>query len=121
MGAERNVPAVERLLTKAIRAENGCLIWTGLLDESGYGRIGYQGKTSVGVHRVAYLEWVGLIPDEMQIDHVCHTRDTDCPGGTSCPHRACIEPTHAADVTAEPAATAVHANPKPGNEFQHDH
>lgn len=62
--------------------------------------MGYMGKTSASVHRVAYLEWVGSIPDGMVVDHTCHTNDLSCPGGVTCPHRLCIEPEHFELVTA---------------------
>lgn len=94
MGAEWKLTPTERLAAKAERNDVGCLIWTGQRTKDGYGRIGYQGHTSVPVHRVAYLEHVGPIADELQVDHVCHTLDGNCAGGPDCPHRPCIEPTH---------------------------
>jgi len=36
----------------------------------------------------------GPIPDGIYPDHLCHTNDHDCPGGTSCPHRRCVNPDH---------------------------
>ena len=44
--------------------------WTGRLDRDGYGRAG-----SDMAHRRAWEEAVGPIPDGMQIDHLCRTRD----------------------------------------------
>jgi len=99
MGAEWQLSPSERLLAKAVRNDVGCLIWTGYKTADGYGRMGYQGKTSVSVHRIAYLEWVEPIPLGMQPDHLCHTLDDSCTGGPACPHRACIEPTHLELVT----------------------
>ena len=99
MGAERFIPASERLLAKAKRSESGCLTWTGYIDADGYGRMGYQGRSSVTVHRIAYMEWIGPIPAGIQIDHLCHTLDETCLGGPDCPHRACIEPSHLDLVT----------------------
>lgn len=99
MGAEWKRTAKDRLLSKAQRADNGCLVWTGHRNRDGYGRMGYQGAKSISVHRVAYIEFVGEIPEGMQVDHLCHTNDNDCPGGV-CQHRACIEPTHLELVSA---------------------
>lgn len=40
------------------------------------------------------------IPDEMQLDHVCHTVSIDtCPGGDDCRHRRCVNPAHLQLVT----------------------
>lgn len=36
----------------------------------GYGRISYMGKRA-GIHRIAYEIWVGPIPENMEIDHMC--------------------------------------------------
>jgi len=100
MGGEWKRSASQRLLDKAVRTESGCLIWTGQKTVDGYGRIGYRGRTSVSVHRVVFIEWVGPIPPGIQPDHLCHTRDVSCQGGADCPHRACIEPSHLELVSA---------------------
>lgn len=44
-------------------------------------------------HRWSYQKLVGPIPEGMVLDHKCHN-DTDCLGGTTCPHRACVNPAH---------------------------
>lgn len=59
----------------------GCWLWQGPTDEKGYGRT-FFGRRSDGtrhslrVHRVAYEEWIGPIPDGMQLDHLCEV--TQC-------------------------------------------
>lgn len=98
MGAEWRLTPSERLLAKSERSPDGCLIFTGRITDDGYGSIGYKGQTAVNAHRVAYLEWVGDIPDGMHVDHRCHTDDETCQGGP-CIHRRCIEPTHLEPVT----------------------
>lgn len=35
----------------------------------------------------------GPIPEGAVVDHECHNRDPNCPGGP-CPHRACQNPAH---------------------------
>ena len=50
-------------------------------------------------HRVVYEEYVGQIPEGLQLDHLCHTFDKDCTGGHSCPHRRCVNPAHLEPVT----------------------
>jgi hypothetical protein len=47
-----------------------CWLWTGPVNPKGYGRIG-DGRHNRYVHRVAYEELVGSIPDRMRLDHLC--------------------------------------------------
>lgn len=50
-----------------------CLVWTGVKNQSGYGRTKI-GDNHVSVHRYAYEQEHGLIPPGMQIDHICWNR-----------------------------------------------
>jgi hypothetical protein len=34
------------------------------------------------------------VPDGLELDHLCHTNDSSCPGGRTCPHRPCVNPFH---------------------------
>lgn len=90
--------AEQRLLARRAIQPNGCWHWTGGINEDGYGRCGYQGKSGTNVHRVAYEVFVGPIPDGMTINHKCHDEDPNCLGGR-CPHRRCFNPDHLAAVT----------------------
>ena len=63
-------PSSERLKHYS-RREGECIVWTGPLDVSGYGKMRHRGK-QMGTHRVAYELATGPIPDGMQIDHICH-------------------------------------------------
>ena len=51
---------------------SGCWLWTGKLDTHGYGRSPGYGLTKNGgmAHRVAYMMFVGPIPDGLELDHV---------------------------------------------------
>lgn len=69
-----------------------CWVFKGSL-RAGYGRVSVKGKT-FSAHRTVYELLVGPIPVGMVIDHTCHNRDENCPGGRSCPHRACCNPRH---------------------------
>lgn len=76
-----------------------CQQWNGTLSagkNGGYGTItmgGKKGKVKKA-YRVAY-EWAkGPIPDGMTIDHLCHNKDGECPGGRACQHRRCVNPDH---------------------------
>lgn len=56
-------------------------IWTGTLNENGYGR--YHRHLA---HRLAYILMHGAIPDDLQLDHLCRIT-------------ACVNPAHLEPVT----------------------
>ena len=64
-----------------------CWIWMRGLNADGYGQTNKRGK-NVRSHRVAYEMFVGLIPDGLQIDHLCRVR-------------RCVNPEHLEPVTAQ--------------------
>ena len=75
-----------------------CWLWTGGLRE-GYACFSLEGK-SIDAHRVAYMWFVGEIPEGRQLDHYCHTISTaTCKGGETCHHRRCVNPAHLDPVT----------------------
>jgi hypothetical protein len=75
----------ERLLCRLMLDPSGCLVWTGCLNDSGYGLIRTRGR-NLRVHRVMWEMFEGPIPDELQIDHLCR-------------NRACANVTHLEPVT----------------------
>lgn len=81
----RRKPIAERMLARSERQDSNCLVWTGHLTYAGYG-IFKVNNLSFGVHIVAHNEWVGPVPDGLEVDHLCR-------------NRACIEPTHLEAVT----------------------
>jgi HNH endonuclease len=52
---------------------DGCVVWSGCLTKSGYGRLCRDNKV-YRAHRVAYEEAKGPIPDGMMVRHLCHNR-----------------------------------------------
>ncbi|RCG27221.1 HNH endonuclease [Sphaerisporangium album] len=83
-----------------IDAETGCWRWTGSKARGGYGQLWIAAKKGWRkAHQVTYELLIGPIPDGLELDHLCHTRDRDCPGGTNCRHRCCVNPTHLEPVT----------------------
>lgn len=79
---------------------NDCIIWTGYLNESGYG---YSGRVVNGerlAHRIAYVAAKGPIPADLQLDHLCRVR-------------SCYNPEHLEAVTPSENTRRAHvANPK---------
>jgi len=63
----------------------GCWVWTGARNSKGYGQWGYR-QVSRSTHRLAYEAFVGPIPDEHVIDHLCR-------------NVACCNPAHLEAVT----------------------
>lgn len=71
-----------------VRTGDGCWLWTGALDNGGYGKIGAGGDRgrTLCAHRVAWELARGPIPDGLEIDHTCHVR-------------RCVRPDHLRTVT----------------------
>jgi len=74
------IPAHERVLARSVQ-DGDCLVWTGTVNNAGYGTVGVpQGEPGHRkvvprlVHRVVYEALVGPIPDGLVIDHLCATR-----------------------------------------------
>lgn len=89
---------IERFRRYIQVAPNGCWLWTGYIDEQGYGvfTYGQDGKRRTGsAHRIAWQFLAGReLPDfAHHLDHVCHSQ-SDCQGGRACLHRRCANPEH---------------------------
>lgn len=77
-----------------------CWPWTGSITPDGYGSVGLGNRKegSSPAHVVAFRLTKGEVPAGHQIDHTCHNA-TSCPGGKTCSHRRCCNPSHLEDVT----------------------
>lgn len=64
----------------------GCHIWTGATDRDSYGKF-WLGERAVAAHRFAYERTKGVIPEGMQVDHICV-------------RRSCVNPDHLQLATA---------------------
>lgn len=64
---------------------SGCWTWTGRIKPNGYG-VFKIGENNVYAHRYAYELFVGPIPAELVIDHLCR-------------NRLCVRPDHLEPVT----------------------
>jgi hypothetical protein len=79
-----------------------CWPWTGAVDLSnGYGQLNW--KAIGGRRRTHVVAWEiannqEVPKDEagrkLDVDHLCHNRDTSCAGGKTCKHRLCCNPLH---------------------------
>jgi hypothetical protein len=103
---KRGAPLRERLNARITPdAESGCLLWTGPLNNQGYGRI-KVGRRYRYVHIVAWELANGPVPEGLVLDHVkargCIYRH--------CANTAHLEPvTQLVNVMRSDAVTAVNA------------
>lgn len=63
-------PYLERVRMEPRGFTSPCWIWTGFITSNGYGRMG-----STYAHRATYMQFVGLIPDGLELDHLCRVRE----------------------------------------------
>lgn len=83
-------------LTRFIRDPGGCWLWTGSKDRKGYGRVQVAG-VHTNAHREVFKAHGGVIPDGMQLDHLCRN-----PG--------CVNPEHMEPVTILENVRRQHAS-----------
>lgn len=67
--------------------QNGCWRWLGCKAKNGYGRLTLNRK-ALYAHRYAYCMFKGEIPEGLDLDHLCRTRD-------------CVNPAHLEPVTRQ--------------------
>jgi|SRR5215471_12463550 len=82
--ASPNPATWARFWRKVVKAESGCWLWTGRIQE-GYGYFALNYKR-VRAHRWLWLQVKGPIPEGMQLDHLCR-------------NRGCVNPDHLEVVT----------------------
>lgn len=72
---------ISRFLAKVEKTDT-CWIWKAYINHDGYGGFQFSGKWSTA-HRFSYLLYVGPIPENMEVRHICHVP-------------ACCNPSHLA-------------------------
>lgn len=78
-------PPIDRLLAKATEVDDCWLIEKGL-SRNGYTQVSFGSDTKLVGHRVSFEFFIGEIPAELEIDHLCLRRN-------------CINPWHMDPVT----------------------
>lgn len=78
---------LERFWLKVSKDDSGCWLWVGTVNRGGYG-MKWDGERVIPAHRWSYLHFVGPIPADYQIDHLCRVRH-------------CVKPEHLEAVTAQ--------------------
>lgn len=74
-------PVRDRIVARIeFDTNGGCWLWSGAVDEFGYGRINIDGRNTKA-HRTSYREFLGQIPPGLELLHKC---DTPC----------CVNPGH---------------------------
>jgi len=83
-----NRNTIEKLLSLVEPVtESGCWIYHGCVSPNGYAYARFEGKP-VSVHRLLYTRFVGQIPLDLQIDHLCRVK-------------CCVNPAHLEAVTSQ--------------------
>lgn len=70
--SKRGTPPGEKLRARSAVAECGCILWTGPVNEDGYGMVWAFGRTRTA-HRVAWQVANGPIPPGKVVRHSCDT------------------------------------------------
>jgi len=73
-------PNIEQRMQDRIDKCGECWLWTGNVNDKGYGYVVNNGKRE-RVHRVAYVLVYGPIPKGLLVEHSCRVRN-------------CVRPTH---------------------------
>lgn len=87
--------------------DDECWPHIGNINNSGYGTVSQELfgiQKQVTAHRIMWELFNGPIPEDMVVEHICHTealKNKECFGGISCQHRRCVNPSHLELLTFE--------------------
>lgn len=79
-----------------IDVRSACWIWVAGCMTSGYGQF-YDGTRDVGAHRWSYKNFIGEIPENLEIDHLCE-------------NKLCVNPEHLEAVSRQVNMKRYHTN-----------
>jgi len=82
----RGASAVERIKSKCVRSDAGCLIYSGKLTPKGYAHVRSDNGKMRFAHVLMYEHAHGPVPSGLELDHTCR-------------QRACCEAAHLDPVT----------------------
>lgn len=68
------IKTVEGILAECVQ-DGDCLLWTRACTSAGYAEMFFEGEHGVLVHRWIYERTVGVIPDGLDLDHLCRRRN----------------------------------------------
>lgn len=106
----RHMTRLERYLSFVDqRGPDECWPWTAHRSYKNYGQFENGKRGSMGAHRYGFEELIRPLEPGEIVDHTCHNRDPECPGGDTCEHRACQNPAHweAVPLSAENTQRSV--------------
>lgn len=63
-----------RLMRDTKVTDAGCYEWLGSVDRGGYGKVGWRGRHSLAVHRLAYRILGPAFDEALTLDHLCRNR-----------------------------------------------
>ena len=82
-----SLPNTQETVEMRLDKTGDCWLWVGAIQSKGYGMVSWHG-TRMLVHRLMYTWYKGEIPSDLEIDHLCFTRD-------------CANPDHLEAVTSQ--------------------
>jgi len=74
-----------------------CILTKAYESLNGYGKYMTINGKNHRAHRAAWIEANGDIPEGFVVDHICHNEAverSECKGGFTCKHRACVNLDH---------------------------
>lgn len=80
------ITSIRKFLEKCSVDKKSCWLWTGQLDQEGYGKVTFV-RQGTSTHRLSFRIFRGEVPKGFQLDHLCRVRN-------------CFNPFHLEIVTA---------------------
>lgn len=98
------IPTIEEQFWARVQKAETCWLWTGVINDGGYGIFSVNGKRT-RAHRFSWELANSEIPEGMQVDHRCRNRE-------------CVNPAHLRVVTNKQNAEHVEGWAHSSNKFR---